>query len=66
MRAFVSFVQSYAKHENYMIFQMKKLDFGSLATGFGLIKVPKMPELKGVDMSEFQEIPINIVDIPYR
>ncbi|WAR03879.1 DDX55-like protein [Mya arenaria] len=65
MRAFVSFVQSYAKHENYMIFQMKNLDFGSLATGFGLIKFPKMPETKGKDISNFCEVAISVKDIQY-
>jgi ATP-dependent RNA helicase DDX55/SPB4 len=66
MRAFVSFVQSYAKHECYLIFQMKKLDFGRLATGFGLIKAPKMPELKAVKLENFYPLPIDVNDITYR
>jgi len=66
MRAFVSFVQSYAKHENSMIFQMKKLDFGALATGFGLIKFPKMPETKGKNITNFYEVPVDINAIQYR
>lgn len=66
MRAFVSFVQSYAKHECYMIFQMKKLDFGRLATGFGLIKAPIMPELKAKDLESFYEVPIDTNDIKYK
>ncbi|XP_045175115.2 ATP-dependent RNA helicase DDX55-like isoform X2 [Mercenaria mercenaria] len=65
MRAFVSFVQSYAKHECYMIFQMKKMDFGRLANGFGLIKAPKMPELKGEKMDNFYPVPIDTNDIVY-
>lgn len=65
MRAFVSYVQSYAKHECYMIFQLKRLDFGRLATGFGLIKVPKMPELKGKQLENFCEVPVDIDDIKY-
>ena len=65
MRGFVSFVQSYAKHENFMIFQMKKMDFGSLATGFGLIKMPKMPEVKGKDLSNFAAIPVDLDSIKF-
>ena len=66
MRAFVSFVQSYAKHECFLIFQMKKMDFGRLASGFGLIKAPKMPELRTVKMENFCPVPIDTNDIKYR
>ncbi|XP_070780429.1 ATP-dependent RNA helicase DDX55 [Enoplosus armatus] len=46
MRAFVSYVQAYAKHECSIIFRVKDLDFVSLARGFALLRLPKMPELK--------------------
>ncbi|KAL4225163.1 ATP-dependent RNA helicase ddx55 [Mactra antiquata] len=65
MRAFVSFVQSYSKHDCYLIFKMKNLNFGRLATGFGLLKVPKMPEVKGKDLSGFNEVPIDIDGIKF-
>ena len=41
-RAFVSFIQSYAKHECYVILRIKDLDLGGLATSYGLLKMPKM------------------------
>ncbi|XP_041347387.1 ATP-dependent RNA helicase DDX55-like isoform X2 [Gigantopelta aegis] len=66
MRAFVSFVQSYAKHECSMIFRVKDLDFGKLATGFGLLKIPKMPELKGRVITDFQPVEIDVKNISYR
>ncbi|KAH3883381.1 hypothetical protein DPMN_007336 [Dreissena polymorpha] len=65
MRAFVSFVQAYAKHEISHIFKLKTLDFGALATGFGLIKFPKMPETKGLSLSNFYEVPIEVSEIKY-
>ena len=34
-RAFVSFVQSYAKHECSVILRIKDLDLGGLATAYG-------------------------------
>ncbi|XP_076842755.1 ATP-dependent RNA helicase DDX55 [Brachyhypopomus gauderio] len=57
MRAFVSYVQSYAKHECSLIFRIKDLDFGSLARGFALLRMPKMPELRGKTFSDFEEVP---------
>ncbi|XP_046569234.1 ATP-dependent RNA helicase DDX55-like [Haliotis rubra] len=66
MRAYVSFVQSYAKHECSVIFRVKDLDFGKLATGFGLLKIPKMPELKGKDIPNFHPAEINVDNIPFR
>ncbi|XP_069789595.1 ATP-dependent RNA helicase DDX55 isoform X3 [Narcine bancroftii] len=58
MKAFVSFIQSYAKHECNLIFRMKDLDFAAIARGFALLKLPKMPELRGKHFSGF--IPENI------
>ncbi|KAI7902838.1 P-loop containing nucleoside triphosphate hydrolase protein [Cokeromyces recurvatus] len=46
LKAFVSWVRSYTKHEASYIFRVKDLDLGRLAMGFGLLKLPKMPELK--------------------
>ena len=65
MRAFVSFVQSYAKHECYSLFRVKDLDFGKLATGFGLLKVPRMPETKGKVITNFVAVPIDTDEIKY-
>ena len=65
MRAFVSFVQSYAKHECYSIFRVKDLDFGKLATGFGLIKLPKMPETRGKAIDNFVAVPVDTDEIKF-
>ncbi|KAK3521843.1 hypothetical protein QTP70_018575 [Hemibagrus guttatus] len=56
MKAFVSFVQAYAKHECSLIFRLKDLDFGALARGFALLRMPKMPELRGKTFPDFEEI----------
>ncbi|KAK6183761.1 hypothetical protein SNE40_006366 [Patella caerulea] len=55
MKAFVSFIQFYGKHECSMIFKTKELDIGQLATGYALLRLPKMPELKGKIISNFEE-----------
>lgn len=65
-RAFVSYIQAYAKHECNLIFRIKDLDFASLARGFALLKMPKMPELKGRFFPEFKPEDIDTDVIPYK
>lgn len=64
-RAFVSYVQAYSKHECNLILQLKDIDLGKLAMGFGLLRMPKMPELKGKDVSSFVGPEIDVNAIPY-
>ncbi|XP_034048188.1 ATP-dependent RNA helicase DDX55 [Thalassophryne amazonica] len=66
MRAFVSYVQAYAKHECSLIFRIKDLDFAALARGFALLRLPKMPELKGKTFLEFSETAVNTDTIRYK
>lgn len=44
-RAFVSWVRSYSKHQASSIFRMGDLDWEDLGHAWGLLKLPKMPEL---------------------
>lgn len=46
MKAFVSFVRAYSKHEASYIFKVKDLDLVGIAKSFGLLRLPRMPELK--------------------
>ncbi|XP_071572309.1 probable ATP-dependent RNA helicase DDX55 homolog [Temnothorax nylanderi] len=64
-RAFVSYVQAYSKHECNLILQLKDIDLGKLAMGFGLLRMPKMPELKGKNASSFVCPEIDVNAIPY-
>lgn len=66
IKAFVSYVQAYAKHECSLIFRIKDLDFGSLARGFGLLRMPKMPELKGKQFPDFTPVTLATDAIPYK
>ncbi|XP_068748191.1 ATP-dependent RNA helicase DDX55-like [Montipora capricornis] len=65
MRAFVSFVQFYRKHECGLIFRTADLNLGKLATGFGLLKLPVMPELKE-KIVDFQPVDIDVEKINYK
>ncbi|XP_023816439.1 ATP-dependent RNA helicase DDX55 [Oryzias latipes] len=66
MKAFVSYVQAYAKHECSLIFRVKDLDFAALARGFGLLRLPKMPELRGKTFPDFPEAAVDTDAIPYK
>lgn len=64
-RAFVSYVQAYSKHECNLILRLKDIDLGKLAMSFGLLRMPRMPELKGRDTSSFEQEDIDTNLIAY-
>ncbi|XP_008055536.1 ATP-dependent RNA helicase DDX55 isoform X2 [Carlito syrichta] len=66
MKAFVSYVQAYAKHECTLIFRLKDLDFASLARGFALLRMPKMPELRGKQFPDFVPVDVDTDTIPFK
>uniref|UniRef100_A0A2K6EPU6 ATP-dependent RNA helicase n=1 Tax=Propithecus coquereli TaxID=379532 RepID=A0A2K6EPU6_PROCO len=66
MKAFVSYVQAYAKHECNLIFRLKDLDLASLARGFALLRMPKMPELRGKQFPDFVPVDVNTDTIPFK
>uniref|UniRef100_A0AAG5D3U0 ATP-dependent RNA helicase n=1 Tax=Anopheles atroparvus TaxID=41427 RepID=A0AAG5D3U0_ANOAO len=61
-RAFVSHVQAYSKHECSLILRVKDLDLGKVATSYGLLQLPRMPEMKP-HFSESFSGPAKPVDI---
>ncbi|XP_022165066.1 probable ATP-dependent RNA helicase DDX55 homolog [Myzus persicae] len=65
-KAFVSYIQAYSKHECHLLLRIKDLEFGKLATGFGLLRLPKMPELKNKDTSDFIPVDMDFNSIKYQ
>jgi len=65
-RAFVSFLQSYGKHECSLIFRQKDLDITKLARGYGLLQLPRMPELKGRKFPDFVSEEMDFSQIPFK
>ena len=45
-RAFVSHVKAYSKHECNLLLRVRDLDLGKVATSYGLLRLPKMPEMR--------------------
>ena len=66
--AYVSYVRGYKEHHCANIFRFAALDLGQVANGFGLVRIPKMPDLKDRDTSAFTgAIPIEEYNaIPYQ
>lgn len=60
MKAFVSFVRAYSKHEASYIFRVKDLDLIGIAKSFGLLRLPKMPELKDRDTSGWNNADLDV------
>lgn len=48
-RGFVSWVRSYSKHQASSIFRVGDLDWADLGNAWGLLTLPRMPELKNWD-----------------
>ncbi|EMD38355.1 hypothetical protein CERSUDRAFT_104945 [Gelatoporia subvermispora B] len=59
VKAFVSFVRAYSKHEASYIFRLKDLDLIGLAKAFGLLRLPKMPELKDLSRGSWEDASVN-------
>lgn len=67
IRAFVSYVRAYGQHECALICRLNELDLGALAEGFGLLKLPRMPELKDcIKKLTFKETNVDTESIPYK
>lgn len=60
VKAFVSFVRAYSKHEASYIFRIKDLDLVGVAKSFGLLRLPKMPELKGRTRDNWDDADVDV------
>ncbi|RVX65999.1 ATP-dependent rRNA helicase spb4 [Exophiala mesophila] len=52
-KAFVSWVRSYSKHQASSIFRLAEIDWNDQACAWGLLRMPKMPELKNWDRNAY-------------
>ncbi|KAG4202344.1 hypothetical protein ERO13_A05G332100v2 [Gossypium hirsutum] len=69
LRAFVSFIRAYKEHQCSYIFRWKELEIGKLGTGYGLLQLPSMPEVKHHSLSTEGFTPvenINMDDIKFK
>ena len=46
--------------------RIKDLDLGGAASSYGLLKMPKMPELRGIKISNFTEVKMDLNSVSYK
>lgn len=66
--AFMSFIRAYKEHLCSYIFRLEHLDIGSLARSYGLLRLPKIAETRGVKGKPivFETDPTDTATIPYH
>jgi len=65
-RGFVSWVQAYSKHQASSIFRVADLDWTDLGNAWGLVRLPKMPELKKWEGDKTLGVDLNIAEYEYK
>ncbi|CAH0549129.1 unnamed protein product [Brassicogethes aeneus] len=66
-KAYVSHVRAYSKHECNILLKVKDLPLGAMAATYGLLQLPKMPELKNRDLSDFPALTdFDVTRVPYK
>lgn len=65
-KAFVAFIRFYQEHQAKFIFCPKSLDIAQLAKSFGLLRLPRMPELRGVKVEGFTPASVNVANIVFK
>lgn len=65
-RAFVSWARSYIEHKATSIFRITDVDWVDTAKGWGLVTLPKMPELKGSGIDRSLGHGIDVESIPFK
>ena len=65
-KAFVSWVQAYSKHTASSIFRVADLDWTEMGNAWGLLKLPKMPELKSWQGDKFLGVQLDWEGYSYK
>jgi ATP-dependent RNA helicase DDX55/SPB4 len=64
--AFMSFLRAYKEHQLSYIFRADRLDIGSVARSYGLLRLPRIPETRNRSLFFFADSRhIHTSDIPY-
>jgi ATP-dependent RNA helicase DDX55/SPB4 len=65
-RGFVSWVKAYSKHQASSIFRVVDLDWTDLGNAWGLVRLPKMPELKKWDGDRTLGVKLDMAEYAYK
>ena len=62
---FVSFIRAYQEHKLKFIFNIKELDLGKVAQSFGVLRIPRVKEILGKKIENFQQSEICPDDVKF-
>jgi ATP-dependent RNA helicase DDX55/SPB4 len=65
-KAFVSWVRSYAAHQATSIFRVSDLDWTDLGNAWGLLRLPRMPELRNWDGDKMLGVEMDWDEFAYK
>ncbi|KAL8921421.1 MAG: hypothetical protein Q9208_005747 [Pyrenodesmia sp. 3 TL-2023] len=65
-RGFVSWVRAYSKHQASSIFRVADLDWEDLGHAWGLLKLPRMPELKNSNINHSLGVSVDFNTFSYK
>ncbi|GFP52129.1 ATP-dependent rRNA helicase SPB4 [Trichoderma asperellum] len=65
-KAFVSWVRSYAAHQATSIFRVSDLDWTDLGNAWGLLRLPRMPELRSWDGDKMLGVEMDWDEFAYK
>lgn len=65
IKAFVSYVRFYSEIDLKYIFDFEKLDIGNLANSFKLLRLPRIKEIIGKHVYNFEQSSVNPESIVY-
>ncbi|CDR97034.1 DEAD/DEAH box domain containing protein, putative [Babesia bigemina] len=65
-KAFVSYTRAYSEHRLKSIFEQKNVDYGALATSFGVLKVPRVKEILGKKLQNFANSDTDVNSVAFK
>ncbi|KAM0264725.1 hypothetical protein ACHAQJ_000550 [Trichoderma viride] len=65
-KAFVSWVRSYAAHQATSIFRVSDLDWADLGNAWGLLRLPRMPELRSFNGDKMLGVEMDWDEFAYK
>lgn len=64
--AFVSFVRAYQEHKLKFIFSWKEVDVGLIAQSFGVLRIPRVKEILGKKIENFERSEVAPDDVAFE
>merc|ERR1712217_303679 len=64
-KAFVSYLRAYQEHQLPYIFPFKSLDLEALATGFCVLRIPRVKEILGRKIKGFERSDVHPSTVPF-